>query len=130
MMGESKKMRGFIALTTVLIILGIVLAVGLGLGLLSIGEAQMSLQKSQSSQVYYLANLCAERALMELKETKGAYGGENIDIEGGNCQILVEGIWTIKVTATFSGQTKKMKIIVSQIDPEMIIGSWQEVAEF
>ena len=60
--------RGFITITTVLIILGIVLLIGLSISQLSIGEAQMSLQKFQSSQSMYLANLCVEEALMKLKE--------------------------------------------------------------
>lgn len=122
--------KGFIALITVLIILGVVLLIGLGISQLSMGEAQMSFQKSQSSQAYYLANLCAEEALMRLKENIG-YPGETIsDIENGSCVILVEGNWTIKVSADFQNQTKKMKIVISQVNPEMIINSWQEVPDF
>lgn len=123
--------KGFIALITVLIILGVALFIGLGISQLSISEAQMGLQKSQSSQAFYLANLCAEHALMELKEDIG-YAGETIpNIENGSCQILpIEGNWTVKISANFSNQIKKLKIVVSQINPEMVIDSWQEVAEF
>ena len=121
---------GFIALITVLIILGIALLVGLGVAQLSFGEIQMGLQKSQSSQASYLANLCAEDALMKLKGDIG-YSGETIpNIENGSCTSLVDGNWTVKVSANFQNQTKKMKIVVSQINPEMIIDSWQEVSEF
>jgi len=126
-----KNKSGFIALITVLIIFAIILLVGLSVSLLSIGEAQMGLKKTQSSQSTYLANLCAEQALMKLKENINYSGGEIIDIEGGNCQILpIEGKWTIKTIANFENQVKKIKIIVSQVNPEMIISSWQEVADF
>jgi len=124
--------KGFIALIIVLIILGVTLLIGLGISQLSISEAQMSLQKSQSSQAYYLTNLCAEETLMELKEDSG-YTGETINIENGNCTSSVssvEGAWTVEISADFSNQIKKMKIVISQIDPEMIIDSWQEVADF
>jgi type II secretory pathway component PulK len=123
--------KGFIALLTILIILGVVLLIALGISQLSISEAQMGLQKSQSSQAYYLANLCAEEALMKLKEDSNYSGNEIVAIEESNCQILpIEGNWTVKVLGTFLNQTKKMKIVVSQINPEMVIESWQEVAEF
>lgn len=125
------RQQGFIALITVLLVLTITLTVGLTLTFLSISEAKMGLQKNQSSQAYYLANLCAEHALMRLKETNGSYTGQFFDdIENGSCQISIEGNWTVKVLANFQNQVKKMKIIVSQINPEMIIESWEEVAEF
>lgn len=124
-------MRGFIALITVLIILGVVLLVGLGISQLSISEAQMSLQKSQSSQAFYLANLCAEDALMKLKNDSNYLGNETITIGEESCQILpIEGQWTVKVSANFQSQIKKMKIVISQVNPAMVIDSWQEVPDF
>src|SRR4030042_1222322 len=91
----------------------------------------MSFKKNQSSQAYYLANLCAEESLMKLKENINYNGNETINIVNGNCQILpIEGRWTIKVSGDFQNQTKKIKIQLNQINPEMIINSWYEVAEF
>ena len=126
-----KNQSGFIALITVLIIFAIALLIGLSVRLLSISEAQMGLKKSQSSQAYFLANLCAEQALMKLKENINYPGNETIEIGGGGCQILpIEGNWTIKTTANFQNQIKKIKIVVSQVNPQMLISSWQEVSEF
>lgn len=128
---EFNIQKGFIALVTILIVLGITLLIGLMISQLSIGEAQMSLQKSQSSQTYYLANLCAEESLMKLKEDSNYPGNEIINTENGSCQILpVEGNWIIKISANSQNQIKKMKIEVSQINPEMLISSWSEVADF
>ncbi len=125
------KNEGFIALITVLIISAIGLMIGVGLGLGSIGEMKMGLQKSQSSEAYYLANLCVEEALMTLKEG-GTYTEKvTIDMENGSCTIFpIEGNWTVKVLGTASNQVKKMKIVISQIFSEMVIDSWQEVADF
>jgi len=126
-----RKQKGFIALITILIILGALSLIGLGISQLSIFEAQMGLQKSQSSQAFYLANLCAEEALMRLKEDSNYTGNETLNIENGNCQILpIEGNWTIKTVGNFQNQIKKIKIIVSQINPQTVITSWQEVPEF
>lgn len=123
--------KGFVALITALVVSAVVLVIGVGLGLGSINEMKMALQKSQSSEAYYLANLCAEEALMKLKEDSAYLGNENINMENGNCTILpIEGNWIVKVLATASNQTKKMKLIISQINPEIIIDSWEEVADF
>lgn len=124
-------MKGFIALITILIILAVSLLVGLSISQLAISEAAMSLQKNQSSQAYYLANLCSEQALMKLKEDINYPGSETIEIEGGNCQILaIEGNWLIKVIGNFQDQVRKMRIEVEEVNPEIIITSWQEVTDF
>jgi len=123
--------RGFVALTTILIILALSLILGLGISLLSISEMTMGLEKSFSSRAYYLANLCAEDALIELKENINYQGNKTIGIEGGNCQILpIEGNWTVKTIGNFQNQIKKMKIVISQVNPQMVIQSWEEVADF
>jgi hypothetical protein len=124
-------MRGFIALITLLILFLISLSIGVGFTLRSIGRAKTSLQINQSSQAFYLANLCAEEALMKLKENINYPGNETIQIEGGYCQILpIEGKWIIKTIGNFQNQIKKVKIIVNQVNPQMIIQSWQEVSDF
>lgn len=123
--------RGFIALVTISIISAVALLVCLSISFFSLGEAQMSLQKNQSSQAYYLANLCAEEALMKLKEDVNYQGNEVFDFEQGSCQILpIEGNWTLKILADCSNQIKKLKIVVNQVNPETEISSWQEVADF
>jgi nitrate/TMAO reductase-like tetraheme cytochrome c subunit len=128
---QKKTDNGFIASITIFIVLAIALLLGLSFGLLAISETNMSLEKTQSSQAYFLANLCAEQALMKLKENINYSGSEIIDIEGGNCQILpIEGNWVIKVLSNFQNQIKKTKIIIAQVNPKMIISSWQEVADF
>jgi len=123
--------RGFVALITVSIVFVIALIVGLSVSWLSINEVMMGFAKTKSSQAYYLANLCAEEALMKLKEDINYPGGEIIEIREGNCQILpIEGSWIIKVLSSFQNQTKKIKIVVSQVNPKMVIESWQQVSEF
>lgn len=126
-----KKQKGFIAITTVLIVSALTLMIGISISLGSISEIKMGLQRSLSSQSYYLANLCAEQTLMKLKEDSNYSGDEIINVSNGSCTILpIEGNWTIKVSAFSSGQIKKMKLVVSQINPEIIVDSWEEVAEF
>lgn len=128
---KSQNQKGVIALITVLIVVAVSLSIGISINLLSINEAKMSLQKNQSSKSYYLSNLCAEQALMKLKENSNYSGNETINTEEGECTILpIEGSWTIKLSATSSNQARKMKIVVGKINPKMIINTWQEVGDF
>jgi hypothetical protein len=127
----QQNLGGFIALITVLIILIITLLIGLSFSLLSINETKMGLNKTQSSQAYFFANLCAEQALMNLKENINYSGNETIVLDNNSCQILpIEGQWIIKTVGSSQNQIKKMRILVSQVNPQMIIESWQEVADF
>lgn len=127
----KNKQEGLVALVTVLIISAVVLIIGLSLGLGSIAEMKMGLQKNQSSEAYYLANLCAEEALMKLKENSAYPGDEIINLETGHCRIFpIEGSWTVKVLGIAYNQTKKMKIVISQLYPDAVINSWEEVADF
>ena len=125
------RQDGIVALITVLIVAAVALLTGISINLLAIGEAKMALQKSYSSKSYYLSNLCAEEALMRLKEDSNYQGNETINMGDDNCTILpIEESWTVKVSATSFGQTKKIEIKTSQINPSLIVDSWQEVGEF
>jgi putative endonuclease len=128
---SSKSGAGFIALITVFIIISIALLISLGFALLSMSEMDMGFKKTQSSQAYFLANLCAEQALMKLKEDINYQGPETINIDNGSCQILqIEPQWIIKTQGNFQNDVRKMRISVSQVNPKIIINSWQEVADF
>jgi Tfp pilus assembly protein PilV len=128
---NSKNQKGYVALISVIIFSGMALMIVISAGLLGVSQLKMELQKSQSLQSYYLANLCAEHSLMQLKENISYNGNELIGLSEGTCRILpIEGNWTVKVLASSSGQVRKMKIIVDQINPKMSISSWSEVAEF
>ena len=124
-------MKGFAALTIVLIITAISLILGFAIIMLSVGEIKMVLEKTFSLKSYNLTYLCAENALMKLKENIGYSGNEVLDIEGGSCRILpVEGNWIVKIIGNYQDQIKKMKIVVSKVNPKMTIQSWEEVADF
>ncbi|TSC75291.1 MAG: hypothetical protein G01um101430_498 [Parcubacteria group bacterium Gr01-1014_30] len=123
--------RGFIALITILMVSAVALLIGSGLSFLSIGEAKMSLQKNKSSQAHYLVTACVEEALMRLKNNINYPGNEIISLAEGSCQVLpIVGNWTLRVSADYANQVKKVRVIINQVNPSMEISSWQEVADF
>jgi len=128
-------MRGYIALISILIISAVLVLIALSASHSGIGQSTMALQKNQSSESYYLAMACAEEALMKLKEDLGYRGDETLNIDGASCNILrVEGSGNkdriIKTRSNAHNQTKKIKIEINRVNPEMEIKSWQEVADF
>ena len=132
---KLKNQKGYIALISVLIITGAVLFIAINTSLFGISEAGMGLQKSQSSEAFYLAILCAEDALMSLKENLDYYGEETLTIGQGNCTILqVKGSGNkdrvVETTGTIYNQTRKIKIEIGRVDPKMEIDSWREVVDF
>ena len=132
---SQKNQKGYIALISILIISGVTLLVAISANLLGISEADMGLQKNQSSRSFYLAVLCAEDALMKLRDNLEYPGNEVLVIGDGTCNILpVEGSGNqnrvIKTTGTIFNQTRKIKIQINKVNPKMRINSWQEVVDF
>ena len=135
MLDEEKKQKGYIALISIMIIVTVALIVALDVNLFGVSESDMGLKQNQSTRAFYLAMLCAEDALMKLKNNLAYQGNETISIEEGECSILpVEGSGNfdriIKTTGTVHSYTRKIKIEVSQVNPKMVIKSWQEVSDF
>lgn len=123
---------GFIALTSVLIIQAVTLAIVLAVGLRSIGESNMSGGEHQSHRALAMANLCAELALMRLESVRQYAGNETITIGSDSCQILaIEGVGNtnrkVITQSTVAGYTKRMNITLQRISPTMQITSWKEV---
>lgn len=130
-----KHQQAYIALITILIISAVTLLIAASAGLFGISETDMGLIEDQSTQSYYLANACAEYALERLKNNINYAGDETLDIDDGSCYIyLPEGSGnenrTVKVTGTLANKTRKIKIIIQEINPSIVISSWQEVSSF
>ena len=136
---KANQEQGYIALTTVLIVLAVVLVVALGASFLSMSESDMAFLHSQSSASYYLANACAEEALLNLKNNPSyqpSQPHETLNFTDGSCRILypIQGNGNryriIDVSGEIANKIRKLKIKVLEISPNTIIRSWQEVAEF
>lgn len=130
-----RNQQGYIALITVLIISAISLLIAINANLFGISESDMGFIKNQASESYYLANACAEYALIELKDNQDYSGEETLAIGAGTCSILkIRGQGNrnriVQVTGSVYNLTRKIEINIAKIDPEMEIQSWKEVSDF
>lgn len=127
-------MRGYIALISVLIISAVLILIAVSIVQLGIGGTKMAIQENQSLESDYVAQACAEEALIKLVESATYSGNEIITINGNTCQILpLEGSGSnkvIKISTMTHNQTKRLKIETNQLRPTIGIASWQEVSSF
>jgi len=89
----------------------------------------ISRQRSLSN--YYLANACANEALVKLQKDFTYSGNETINIGADSCQIeAISGSGntnrTIIASSQIANQQKKIKIIIDQLRPVTIINFWGE----
>lgn len=127
--------NGYIALVSILIVSALTLLIATSGSLLSIGESNMGLQENQAWEAFYLTTACAEDALMKLKNDLNYSGNETLNFDNGKCTIEpLEGSGkknrVIKVSGIIFNQTRKIKIEIGKINPDMEIKSWQQVADF
>ena len=130
-----KKSSGFIAITPVIVIGAVVLAIAQGIAFRSARQVVGSAGRISAAQASYMANACAETAIIRLQTILGYAGGETVNADGILCDIsAIAGSGgtnrTVMVQATVGGYVRKVKVIVAQVSFPLKISSWQEVSDF
>ena len=126
---------GFIALLAVLFLAAIGTGAGISLLILGLTSSQSSFSFESSFRARMLANACAEEALERLRESIYYTGNEVINFSLGSCQIMtISGTGnlnrTVQTTGSFGTVVRKVKVITTRIHPQILVTSWQEVADF
>jgi len=133
---EKKSCKGFIALTSTIIISALILLLIVGALTVSViemekGGARYNFEKSRS-----WANSCAEIALQEVRDDSN-YTAENVTFgapgEQDGCFYDVSGDFpekTVESTGLFSDHTQRVRVVISDNDPTPVIDSWEEVSSF
>lgn len=132
---NNQNQKGYIALISVVFISSLLVLIVVSFNLISITEIGISLREVQTTESFYLAQACAEEALIKLKENVDYTGGEALEIEDGSCDIVsVEGEGnynrTIKVSSSFHNMTRRIKVEIAEVNPQTKINSWEEVESF
>lgn len=130
-----KPLKGYVALISILLIEAIMLVIGAGVLLRSSGVAKTDVSIDKQARAQAAVSACADYALNQLKETTVYTGNQLLTVGSDTCYIMtVAGIGgtnrTVQATSTVSGYTYKMKIQIADVNPVMIISSWEDVADF
>ncbi|OIO47740.1 MAG: hypothetical protein COS76_00220 [Candidatus Portnoybacteria bacterium CG06_land_8_20_14_3_00_39_12] len=134
-MRRPNQNQGVIALMIILVLCGLSIILVLGVGILAQTGLGLATTNNNAEQNFNLAQACAETALIKLKENINYAGNEIITIQDDVCQIrpiinLGGQSRTIETQATYGNQTHKLRIQISNINPQITIQSWQGIADF
>ena len=105
--------KGYIALTTVLVVGVVLVTIGLSVSLIAISEGQLSLSGRKNETALNLTESCVQDALLRLGTTNAL--NTTITLPEGTCSLVVDSTvgttWTFTVTGVFEGHTKKLQTI-------------------
>ena len=131
---RAPKTKGFTTLVAVLIVGAIASSVAISLILLGIGTTKNSLAIQQSFQAKALADACGEYALQQIRNSTPYSGSGGLTLGQGTCNFTVSNTGgsnrTITAYGTIGTIVRKVKITITQINPRIIVATWQEVADF
>lgn len=118
--------RGYIALSTVLIVLALVLLIGVSTSLLSVNDLQSADSGKQAAKSSNLAEACVQDELMKMIK-KTSISTESISLLGSTCSVTlnlqVGNIWDFTVSANENGYYKSIRVNVTR-DVTLTINSW------
>ncbi len=118
---------GYIALSTVLIVLALVLLIGVSTSLLSINDLLSSQSGKMSNGALNLAESCAENALLVLNEENTL--PSSITLPQGFCSVTINSqtgsLWDFTVVSVADGYQKYIRINANR-GATVTINSWTE----
>mgnify|MGYP001562300226 CR=1 FL=1 len=125
---------GYIALMAVLITGLIAVSITTSLLLFGTSETKTAITREESERARAYANACAEEALQQIRSSTGFTGSGSLTFGADSCSYTVTGLGgeNREITATGAVNTvvRKVKAVVSDINPQILVSSWQEVADF
>lgn len=124
----KNKNLGFIAITSVLVISAVVLAITISVSLLSIGQGQAGLALTKGEDALSFIDGCAEDALLKLRENS-TYAGGNITRPEGICTVTVTSVgssYTLTVSTTDIIYKRTVRIVANR-GSAIIVTSWKEI---
>ncbi len=130
----NKKERGFIVLISTLVVGAVAVAITASVILFGLSSSRTSFSLVNKIQSYWAGNGCIEEVLENVREDTGFAGSGHYAIGQGFCDytIINTGGETreIRSEGVVNDTYTRIKVIVSDINPEILIGSWQEVDAF
>lgn len=132
--GNPADRPAYLMLISVLIVSAIMTGIVVSITFWGTDQTRSALLGVQASQAKALANACAEQALQYIRSDVSYSGSGNLSLTGGTCSYTVINAgganFTINATGTAGNAIRKIEILISQVNPQINITSWQEVADF
>jgi len=129
---DLRQRRGFAAIMSVVIVIGIALISCVVLASGYVLEGREITSRSSALQARAAAYSCASIAVLRLKKNSGYNGNENISVDKVTCSIgatVVNGnARTLYSQATVNGYTSRIKVDFTGINSsQFYLNSWTEI---
>lgn len=121
--------KGYIALSTVLIISAVIITIAVAATVLTIDSAQSSLALTKGESSLGFVEGCAEDGMLKSQASVG-YTGGTITRPDGTCQITLsknDTIWTMTVSSLDSKYKKTVQVIFSRTPTKITFQSEKEI---
>lgn len=125
----SNSETGFIAFVSVLVVSAVVLAIGISVTLLSIGEGQTGLAQFKGEDTLSFVESCMEDALLNSRSSN-TYAGGNITRPEGTCTVVVSktsNVWTITTSTSATVYKRSIQTVVTRNGYGITLTSWKEI---
>ena len=121
---------GFVAITTVLILSVVVVAIATTVTLLSIGEAQSSLSLYKGEDNLNFVEGCVEDVMLKIR-ANSSYNGTSITRPEGTCSITYNSggpsNWDITITSLSAAYQRKVNVVFTRNPTGISVTSWKEI---
>ncbi len=130
-----KKSKGFIALTSVLILSVIFLSVTVSMATRAISGAFLTTAAIERDTAEQYGMACVEYALLELQRTVDYVGDDSIELDGGSCEIFtIQGSGVndrvLHVESAVGSHIYRAEMVIESVSPQLLITSYERVAQF
>ncbi len=116
-MRSNYYQRGYIALSSVLVTLALVLLIGVSTSLLSINDLLSSYSSKKSNEAVDLAEACVEDVLLKLNENNTVLAG-SLSLPLGDCSVTINlhdgDSWDFTVITDVDGFYKSVNVIANR----------------
>lgn len=133
-MNKTRNEKGFMALTSVILITSTFVFLFVTMFFYATEEATRTLDRERVMQAYSLASSCTEIAMEELMDDF-YYTGSIYSVGGESCDVSVDnfGLYgkTVMAAGDYQGEERKIQVYLDTEGwPNMEILIWQDVSDF
>lgn len=120
--------KGYVAISTVLVIVAILLVIITTTSLVAISEGQMSLSNKRADEASNLVESCIEDALIRINKSNNI--PSSLILPEGTCTVIIDSHvgnnWTFTVSGSIVGYTKKVQVQATR-GSTVSITNWKEL---
>lgn len=125
---------GFVTLLSTLVVGAVGLAITTSVILLGLASSRTSFAGQQSVQARNLADACAEEGLQQIRDLTSYTGTGSLTLGQGSCTYTVTSqggnARTVNAEGVVGEMTRRVSVVITAINPSIVVASWQEVAGF